>query len=63
MQRGQHEELLREGGLYREIYDLQLRDQERLRRELMEMGGLIEGAGRRRKVRLSGEGLFGGVSA
>jgi ATP-binding cassette subfamily B protein len=34
-QRGRHEDLLTEGGLYKEIYDLQLRDQERLRRELM----------------------------
>jgi ATP-binding cassette subfamily B protein len=28
MQRGAHDELLREGGLYKKIYDLQLRDQE-----------------------------------
>jgi ATP-binding cassette subfamily B protein len=28
VQRGTHEELLAEGGLYREIYDLQLKDQE-----------------------------------
>jgi ATP-binding cassette subfamily B protein len=42
VERGQHEELLAQGGLYREIYDLQLRDQERLRRELMQMGGLVE---------------------
>src|SRR3990172_7602374 len=33
-QRGAHDDLLREGGLYREIYDLQLRDQEELRRDL-----------------------------
>ncbi|MBN1641557.1 MAG: ABC transporter ATP-binding protein [Anaerolineae bacterium] len=63
VQRGQHEELLREGGLYREIYDLQLRDQERLRRELLQLGGLVECTDRRRKVGVSGEGLFGGVSA
>jgi ATP-binding cassette subfamily B protein len=42
VERGQHQELLAQGGLYREIYDLQLRDQERLRRELMRMGGLVE---------------------
>jgi ATP-binding cassette subfamily B protein len=63
VQHGTHEELLREDGLYREIYDLQLRDQERLRRELMQMGGLVERQDRRRRVRLSGEGLFDGVSA
>ncbi len=28
VQRGRHDELLRQGGLYREIYDLELRDQE-----------------------------------
>jgi ATP-binding cassette subfamily B protein len=28
VQRGTHDELLAEGGLYREIYDLQLKDQE-----------------------------------
>ena len=28
VQRGTHDELLTEGGLYREIYDLQLKDQE-----------------------------------
>ncbi|MFN2189111.1 MAG: ATP-binding cassette domain-containing protein, partial [Candidatus Promineifilaceae bacterium] len=28
VQRGRHDELLREGGLYQEIYDLQLKDQE-----------------------------------
>jgi ATP-binding cassette subfamily B protein len=42
VERGQHEELLAQEGLYREIYDLQLRDQERLRRELMRLGGLVE---------------------
>jgi len=34
IQRGKHDELLEQGGLYREIYDLQLRDQEQLRKEL-----------------------------
>ena len=42
VERGQHDDLLEQQGLYREIYDLQLRDQERLRRELLELGGLIE---------------------
>ena len=37
VQRGTHEELLRQGGLYLEIYDLQLRDQEELRRDLVWM--------------------------
>ncbi len=37
VQRGRHEELLEQGGLYRTIYDLQLRDQERARQELGEM--------------------------
>jgi ATP-binding cassette subfamily B protein len=63
VQRGRHEDLLQEGGLYREIYDLQLRDQERLRRELLQMGGLVECPDRRSRIRLSGEGLFDGVSA
>ena len=35
VQRGAHSQLLKEGGLYREIYDLQLRDQEDLRRDLV----------------------------
>ncbi len=35
VQRGRHDDLLREGGPYGEIYDLQLRDQEDLRRDLM----------------------------
>jgi ATP-binding cassette subfamily B protein len=41
-ERGTHEELLALGELYREIYDLQLKDQERLRRELMALGGVEE---------------------
>jgi ATP-binding cassette subfamily B protein len=36
VQRGKHQELLNEGGLYREIYELQMRDQESFR-ETMEL--------------------------
>jgi ATP-binding cassette subfamily B protein len=62
VQRGQHEELLAQEGLYREIYDLQLRDQERLRRELMQLGGLVE-LERVARVRASGgTNLMGGLS-
>ncbi|MBI4769067.1 MAG: ABC transporter ATP-binding protein [Chloroflexi bacterium] len=35
VQRGRHEALLAEGGLYRQIYDLQLKDQEQFRREML----------------------------
>jgi ATP-binding cassette subfamily B protein len=59
-QRGRHEALLEEGGLYKEIYDLQLRDQERLRRELMQLGGLFED--RRMQTVRGGAGLFDGAS-
>ncbi len=41
-ERGTHRELLAQGGLYKAIYDLQLKDQERLRRELLALGGLEE---------------------
>jgi len=34
VEKGKHAELLARGGLYREIYDLQLRDQERFREEV-----------------------------
>ena len=59
VQRGRHQELLAEGGLYKEIYDLQLRDQERLRRELLQMGGLVECRDRPRRVRVGGSLLEG----
>ena len=62
VQRGTHEELLAEGGLYKEIYDLQLRDQERLRRELLQTGGLIERKRRPRRARAGSAGLFEGAS-
>ena len=42
VERGTHQELLAEDGIYRDIYRLQLEDQERLRRQLMVMGGLYE---------------------
>lgn len=38
VERGTHDELLTQDGLYKEIYDLQLADQERVRRELQELG-------------------------
>jgi ATP-binding cassette subfamily B multidrug efflux pump len=62
VQRGTHEELLAEGGLYKEIYDLQLRDQERLRQELLQTGGLIERKRRPRRARAGPTGLFEGAS-
>jgi ATP-binding cassette subfamily B protein len=44
VERGLHEELLAAGGLYKEIYDLQLRDQEEFAKlqESMEMSGSAE---------------------
>jgi ATP-binding cassette subfamily B protein len=62
VQRGQHEDLLAEGGLYKEIYDLQLRDQERLRRELLQLGGLVECREPAGRVRVGG-GLLEGMTA
>jgi ABC-type multidrug transport system fused ATPase/permease subunit len=38
VQRGTHKELLRHGGLYREIYDLQLKGHERFDEEMEELG-------------------------
>jgi len=62
VQHGRHEALLAEEGLYKEIYDLQLRDQERLRRELLQLGGLVEKE-RGKRVRVGGgAALFDGVS-
>jgi ATP-binding cassette subfamily B multidrug efflux pump len=61
VERGKHEELLARKGLYREIYDLQLRDQERLRRELMQLGGLVE-LERAQAQRVAGDaGVFEGL--
>ena len=39
VERGRHEELLAAGGLYRQIYDLELRDQEEARAAAVEAGG------------------------
>ena len=47
VQRGQHEELLAQGGLYKEIHDLQLRDQEQLCRELAWLSEAAEDDGRK----------------
>ncbi|MBN1584166.1 MAG: ABC transporter ATP-binding protein, partial [Anaerolineae bacterium] len=60
-QRGKHAELLAQRGLYKEIYDLQLRDQERLRRELLHLGGLVE-ARDHKHVRAGDGGLLGGLA-
>lgn len=38
VERGRHNELIQQGGLYREIYELQLRDQETFREELEALG-------------------------
>jgi hypothetical protein len=35
VQRGRHADLVGQAGLYQEIYDLQLRDQEQFRREML----------------------------
>ncbi|MBX3081634.1 MAG: ABC transporter ATP-binding protein [Anaerolineae bacterium] len=43
-ERGTHQELLDKNGLYAEIYRLQLQDQERLKHEMMALGGLVEDA-------------------
>jgi ATP-binding cassette subfamily B protein len=62
VERGQHQDLLEQDGLYREIYDLQLRDQERLRRELLELGGLVEESRPCPRQVASGGRVFEGLS-
>ncbi|MCI0712825.1 MAG: ABC transporter ATP-binding protein/permease [Chloroflexi bacterium] len=42
VERGQHDDLLEQNGLYAEIYRLQLADQERLKQELIALGGLVD---------------------
>lgn len=54
VERGTHRELLAQGGLYREIYDLQLRDQEQLR-EFIEEPDLSERGAFRRARNEEGE--------
>ncbi len=49
VQRGTHEILLAEGGLYKEVYDLQLKDQEQYRREMLFLEEL-EGASPSQRV-------------
>ena len=44
VQRGKHDELLAEGGLYREIYELELRDQESARTQTEELAEPAEAA-------------------
>ncbi len=44
-QRGRHESLLAEGGLYKEIYDLQLKDQEKFRKEMLFLDAVPERVG------------------
>lgn len=44
VQRGKHEELLAEGGLYREIYELELRDQESAQNQTEELAEPTEAA-------------------
>jgi len=41
VERGTHNELLEQNGLYREIYDLQLRDQEQFRENMETLQGQV----------------------
>lgn len=51
IERGKHSELLAIDGMYREIYELQLRDQEQFRSEME----ALEGNGMNKRPRMSGE--------
>ncbi len=51
VQRGTHAELLEQGGLYKQIYDLQLRDQEQFAREMLFLEETPEVPGSRFNVR------------
>lgn len=62
VQRGTHDELLEQGGLYKQIYDLQLKDQEQFAREMLfldesEMAEEDRGNGNERR----GERVMDGV--
>ncbi|MFQ3534817.1 MAG: ABC transporter ATP-binding protein [Aggregatilineales bacterium] len=46
VERGKHAQLLTNSGRYAEIYRLQLQDQERIRQEMLALGGLAEEKGR-----------------
>jgi ABC-type transport system involved in cytochrome bd biosynthesis fused ATPase/permease subunit len=50
VERGTHLELVAQGGLYREIYDLQLRDQERFRVEMEYLEAIPAGRDRSESV-------------
>jgi ATP-binding cassette subfamily B protein len=56
VQRGSHDSLLEEGGLYKEIYDLQLKDQEQFRKEMMFLDGEVEEAQTSEPARGNGRG-------
>jgi ATP-binding cassette subfamily B protein len=56
VQRGTHNALLEEGGLYKQIYDLQLKDQEQFAREMMFLDG-SEIAEEDRGVRMTNDKL------
>ena len=45
MERGKHQELLRKNGIYRQIYDLELRDQEEALHQLEAAGEPATAAG------------------
>lgn len=50
IERGQHDDLLEKDGLYAEIYRLQLADQERLKQELIALGGLVDAVEHKRET-------------
>ena len=50
VERGTHQELLNLNGHYAEIYRLQLEDQDRLKQELLALGGLVDKKDRKRST-------------